>query len=502
MLIENLIQVQGPIFQAVQESNIFADNKIFVDSIPKKDPEVILKEFESEKDKHQFNLKAFIEENFSLPSEPESPQITSVDAGEYIDLMWDVLTKDFSEKNNFSTLLPLPEKHVVPGGRFRESYYWDSYFIAEGLVASDRLDLASSLIKNLAFQIDHFGYIPNGNRFYYLTRSQQPYFSLLVDLLHREGQEELSLSFYPQLLREYKFWMNGEDILSKERPFDFRVVFHGNKYILNRYFDELNHPREEARKADLETFSKATSQTKENLYRNIRATCESGWDFTSRFLDNPDDISTLNTTAYLPIDLNTLLYHHEMLLAKFSDILDKKTETKEYFLRADRRKSAINELFFDEDQGFYFDYQFEKGKRSKVYSLAGVFPLFFEICSQERANKIAEVLEKQFLRAGGLATTLNQTNCQWDGDIGWAPLQFIAYWGLKNYGFDQLALEVAKRFSGLCLQQFGKSHAFFEKYDLSEDKLSASIGEYSCQEGFGWTNAVVKIFLEEIRKSN
>jgi alpha,alpha-trehalase len=69
-------------------------------------------------------------------------------------------------------LLYLPNKYVVPGGRFNEMYGWDSYFIVRGLLQSGRVELARGMVDNFFFEIEHYGAMLNANRTYYLTRSQ------------------------------------------------------------------------------------------------------------------------------------------------------------------------------------------------------------------------------------------------------------------------------------------------------------------------------------------
>ncbi len=72
-------------------------------------------------------------------------------------------------------LLYLPNRYVVPGGRFNEMYGWDSYFILLGLVRTAKMDLARGMVENFFYEIENYGGILNANRTYYFTRSQPPY---------------------------------------------------------------------------------------------------------------------------------------------------------------------------------------------------------------------------------------------------------------------------------------------------------------------------------------
>lgn len=499
MLVEDLIQVRGELFEEVQSQKIFQDDKTFVDAHPKKEPEKILKLYQEQKNSKDFSLKAFVLDHFILPKESQQKKREAT-FSQALDTFWDDLIRSFPKESNFSTLVPLDHPHVVPGGRFREMYYWDSYFTIEGLLLSDRVDVVKNMVENLSSLIDHFGFVPNGNRFYYLTRSQQPFFSMILDVLHRENMQSYAQNFFPQLQREYSFWMGGESLLSAEKPQIKRVVRLSNGDILNRYFDELDHPRPEAFSKDQALMLEGSSQYKKNLYKNIRASCESGWDFSSRFCIEPKQLSSIATTSFLPIDLNCLLFHYENLIGKFAELSNKDNLSEEFYEKAKNRQNVINKLLFDETKGFFFDYNFEEKTLSKSFHLAGVYPLFFELCSTEQAEAVALVLKEKFLVEGGLLTTLERTNHQWDAPNVWAPLQLMAYFGLKNYGFNDLAFEVASRFTTLCEAVYNQTGEIYEKYNGVNLSSKVDKGEYQNQIGFGWTLGVLKVFQDEIKK--
>jgi neutral trehalase len=151
-----------------------------------------------------------------------------------------------------SSLLPLPYPYVVPGGRFRELYYWDSYFTMLGLEADGRHDLALNMLKDFAFEIDCYGHVPNGNRTYYLSRSQPPFFSLMVDLIAKREGETSYVTYLPELEAEYEFWMDGSTVLRGSEGYR-RVVRLRDGTILNRYWDDRAEPRDESYREDIAT---------------------------------------------------------------------------------------------------------------------------------------------------------------------------------------------------------------------------------------------------------
>jgi alpha,alpha-trehalase len=340
-VIENNIQIHelGLLFEEVQVKNILGDGKSFPDCLPKRSLEEINNEFLRDRNALNFDLKKFVETNFTLPKTystgyksdlTQSPQ-------QHIEKLWDVLTRKPDEEGG--SLIPLPHPYIVPGGRFREIYYWDSYFTMLGLCESGRVDLIQSMIDNFAYLIDKIGYIPNGNRTYFIGRSQPPFFSLMIKLLNDEKRKiGVLLNYLPSLEKEYQFWMKGAESLSERQTANHRVVRMQDGSILNRYWDENNSPRPEAYKEDVE-LSHQSEQKPESLFRHLRAAAESGWDFSSRWFKDGKSFSSIHTTEIIPIDLNCLIYHLELMLSEGYQLSGDKLKSKSYWTLADKRKA-------------------------------------------------------------------------------------------------------------------------------------------------------------------
>ena len=189
----------GPLFNDVQSAKLFPDQKTFADAVPKSDPLMILADYRMQHTQSGFDLRHFVEMNFILPKEGEKyvpPEGQSL--REHIDDLWPVLTRTTDKANKWDSLLPLPKPYVVPGGRFREVYYWDSYFTMLGLAESGHWDKIGDMVDNFAYELDTWGHIPNGNRTYYLSRSQPPFFSLMVELLATHDSDALK-KYRPQM---------------------------------------------------------------------------------------------------------------------------------------------------------------------------------------------------------------------------------------------------------------------------------------------------------------
>lgn len=496
----------GSLFEAVQTQAIFADSKTFVDCVPLGKPEDILAAYEQQKTTPNFSLNEFVKQHFQLPEAHSSNFKTdsSRSITEHINALWPVLTRQ--PKDDGGTLIPLRKAYIVPGGRFGEVYYWDSYFTMLGLQAAGKEQLIENMVVNFAQLIQDYGHIPNGNRSYYLSRSQPPYFALMAQLLtDMRKDKSVLLDAQPQLQKEYQYWMaveNEEHIKQQKTAKETtqkayrKAVFVDTDNVLNRYYDEMDTPRPESYREDIETAEKS-GRDKKAVYRHLRSGAESGWDYSSRWLKDGKNLTTIHTTDILPVDLNCLLYYLEKTLEEVYAIKGHTHYAESMKNLAEKRKQAINKYFWNAEKGFYFDYDFIEKKQTTVYSLAAVYPLFFKIASPEQAKAVANLLESQFLQAGGLTTTLAQTGEQWDAPNGWAPLQWMAIQGLRNYGYTDLATTIKERWIQNNIRVYKNTGKMVEKYNVYDISLLAGGGEYPVQDGFGWSNGVLLKLMSE-----
>jgi len=483
-----------PLFEDVQLQRIFPDGKTFVDCIPKKDLPEILNDYESEKAKNGFDLKQFILKNFELPLIPESDFKKNKNVTEHIESLWTALTRQPDTKKG--SLLPLPHPYIVPGGRFREIYYWDSYFTMLGLQASGRADMVENMVNNFSHLIDTVGYIPNGNRSYYIGRSQPPFFSFMVTLLREKSGDKILNRFLPQLKKEYHFWMKSSEAMSENDTAIFHVVKMPGGELLNRYWDEHETPRPESYREDVE-LAHQSKQNEQTLYRHLRAGAASGWDYSSRWFADENSFDTIHATNIVPVDLNCLLFHLEKTIGEIYALNKYGKKSEAYFLLAEKRKQAILKYCWNKERHFYFDYDLAKGKQTSAFSLAASTPLFAGIATEEHAKETAKILKEKFLKPGGVVTTLQTTGQQWDAPNGWAPLQWMTIIGLENYGHHQLAAEIAKRWIQLNNDVFNRTGKLMEKYNVVDTHLEAGGGEYQGQDGFGWTNGVLLALIKK-----
>jgi alpha,alpha-trehalase len=382
----------------------------------------------------------------------------------YIEQLWPRLIRRVPQDTG--TLIGLPRPFPIPraaetgSGMFQEMYYWDSYFISLGLVGTPHEPVILDVAENFAYLIERFGLIPNGTRFYFLSRSQPPFFTQQVQLalnrnLLAEGERQNWLARMLGLAEaEHEtVW------LGTEQP-HHRCIYRG----LSRYFD-IN-------------------------YLDVLASCESGWDHSTRCNGRWLD--------HLPVDLNSILFMRERDMADFADRLFDAPRAAHWRQRADARCATLMELMWDEQAGFFFDYDLREKHLNPHPSLAGFYPLWAGIATQEQATRVVEKWLPRFLQPGGLVTTLeSEPGKQWAWPNGWAPLQWLVSAGLERYQYPQLARDLRRRWCNTCARIFAHTGSFWEKYNVIDADAQSEEGLYGQLQGFGWTNAVFVDFIRQ-----
>lgn len=492
----------GPLFREVQQAKLFTDQKTFVDAVPKSDPLMILADYRMQRGQRGFDLNAFVSANFILPGENEKyVPPTGQSLREHIDSLWPVLTRSTDNTDDRDSLLPLPKPYVVPGGRFREVYYWDSYFTMLGLAESGHWDLVRNMVENFAHEINTWGHIPNGNRSYYLSRSQPPFFPMMVTLLASHEGDKTLATWLPEMKKEYAWWMEDSRQLPPGSATK-RVVRLPDGALLNRYWDDEDTPRPESWLDDVTTARNYPARPATDIYRDLRAAAASGWDFSSRWMDDPKQLGSIRTTSIVPVDLNAMMFAMEKILARASQLAGDEQGASDYTRRADERRQAMEKYLWNSKTGWYADYDLKTRQVRSQLTAAALFPLYVHSAPPDRAQKMAQVVQSHLLEPGGLATTLVHSGQQWDAPNGWAPLQWVAVSGLQNYGQQPLAMEITWRFLTNVQHTYQREQKMLEKYNVAATGNGGGGGEYPLQDGFGWTNGVTLKMLDLICQNN
>lgn len=480
----------GPLYEAVELERVFPDSKTFADMIPRGTPAQIMAAYRAERPQGHDALLAFVTRHFTAPGE-KSPAVQGLRA--HIRALWPVLAHAPLAVPQGSSGLPLPEAYVVPGGRYREFYYWDTYFTMLGLRADGEQALVESMIDNFVSLIERYGHIPNGTRTYYLSRSQPPFFALMLDL-SAERDPVIARRRLAALRAEYAYWMAGASCLGADGACR-HVVRMPDGSLLNRYWDARQTPRDESYLEDRATAAAAAPRPANEVDRDLRAAAESGWDFSSRWLGDGRTLATIHTTDIVPIDLNSLMWNMEMAIARRSRAAGDTAGADAFERRARARAAAIGRYLWIPAEGRFADWDRAKRAPTPVISAAALAPLFVGLATPGQAKATAALVQAKLLAPGGLRTTLVRTGQQWDVPNGWAPLQWMAVDGLARYGDASLARTIADRWLATVGSFYNQTGRLIEKYDV-ENRSAGGGGEYVVQDGFGWTNGVTSALMD------
>jgi alpha,alpha-trehalase len=488
-------RLYGDLFVAVQTGQIYPDQKTFVDATPDADPATIMRLYAQQKDRPGFSLKQFVDAHFTPPVDRPVTPPPNRSLRDHIDWLWPKLTRTSTDVPQYGSLIALPKPYVVPGGRFREGYYWDTYFTMLGLQEAGHEDLVDDMLDNFAYLIDTVGHVPNGNRTYYASRSQPPFFSYMVTLAARVEGDKVYQKYLPALREEYAYWMDGERTTPRGGA-SRHVVAMRDGAILNRYWDASDTPRDESYLEDVKTAQAAPGRPAPQVWRDLRAGAESGWDFSSRWLGDGRTLATIRTTSIVPVDLNSLMFHLERTIAKGCTVTHDAACVADFSTRAERRAAAIDRYLWNR-HGYYGDYNWQLDKPRDDLSAAALYPLFVGVARPEHAKATARHVRDTLLQPGGLATTTRTTGQQWDAPNGWAPLHWIAIEGLERYGEPALANEIGTRFLTDVRHVYATEGKLVEKYVVEGSGAGGGGGgEYPLQDGFGWTNGVTLKLLD------
>jgi len=488
----------GELLHEVQMRRLFPDGKCFVDMEPRLDPAEIMFRYRQLPSYDDPALAAFVAEHFDPP--PNSAAGSDHHHGDssenlldHIRATWDRLVRPPQTRSAFSSALSLQAPYLVPGGRFREFYYWDSFFTMLGLRADSREDLIEASIENCTSLIERFGFIPNGSRTYYLGRSQPPVYYLMLDVSRALGAESAQRRL-DALLREHSFWMADSESL-KPGDASRRAVCMPDGTVLNRYWDESDRPRDESYAEDVIT-ARQSARHGSLVFRDLRAAAESGWDFSSRWYGDGEDLSSTRTSSIVPIDLNCLLFGLEQAVARRAHELGVGGTALLFERLARRRRQALHTYGWSDAEQRFGDCLWSTGRMTSSINAAALFPLFTGIAFAGQAEAMADLVKRELLAPGGLRTTTIRSGEQWDMPNGWAPLQWIAATGFIRYGHVELGRTIAGRWTSTVRRDYENFGPLFEKYDV-ERQIPGRGGEYPVQTGFGWTNGVARAFLAD-----
>lgn len=429
-------------------------------------------------------------------------------AGEIVAL-WKILARrikpEVFEHPELYSIIPMPNGFIIPGGRFKEIYYWDTYWIIRGLLICDMKETARGMIENLMHLVKKLGHVPNGSRVYYTQRSQPPLLTRMVkDYIADTQNYDWLRKNIDTLEEELYYWLKNRSITVEKKG----KLPLSRSYKLFHYNAKSAGPRPESYREDVLTAQ--SSNNPERMYIELKSGAESGWDFSSRWIfdefgGNNANLSHIRSTRVIPVDLNAILYDAFSTLADFYKTLGMQSKYLFWKVQARRLESAIMNVLWNEKMGVWFDYDSELNKHRSYFYPSNLMPLMTDCCSIQKTDssvkRILKFLNDNGIKnyPGGTPTSLGHTGEQWDYPNAWPPLQSILIYGLKNTKnaeAEKLAQFLAQIWIKANYIGYNESNEMFEKYDARTPGKYGGGGEYVVQAGFGWTNGVVFELLD------
>ncbi|XP_025201432.1 trehalase-like isoform X2 [Melanaphis sacchari] len=527
------IYCESELLHDVQLSKIYPDSKTFVDKQLKSTESDILDKYRKLKlsNNNQVpsntELTKFIDEylkdgneleEWTPPDFTDNPSIANrIRDKNYkqwslgLNQVWKTLARKIKHEvrdhpSNYS-LIWVPNGFAIPGGRFRELYYWDTYWIVNGMLLCDMTSTAKGVIDNILYLISLFNFMPNGARVYYLNRSQPPMVTLMVANYYKATNDfDYVRTVIPTLDKEFKFWMENRMVTFQKN---------GKSYTMARFYAPSRGPRPESYREDYETAEYfKTEKEKTNFYINIKSGAETGWDFSSRWFinkinySNKGNLTDIQTPSIIPVELNSLLHVNALTLSEWYAKMGNISKAEEYSAIAATFLNNIQEVMWRPDLGAWFDWDIMNNKSREYFYVSNIVPLWtgsYNMPKKAVASSVLGYLRDQHIiepdysvNFNGTPTSLYESSQQWDFPNAWPPLQAFIIQGLDRTQ-QKLAQQVALKLADVWLRSnykgFAEKSMMFEKYDVLASGETGGGGEYIPQTGFGWTNGVVFEFL-------
>ncbi|XP_017782171.1 PREDICTED: trehalase isoform X2 [Nicrophorus vespilloides] len=520
------IYCHGKLLHTVQMNKIYEDSKTFVDMKMRENATTTLRRFEDFMSAHnnqpeREDVIKFVDMAFEpagsefedwVPNDwnPSPSYIKNIKDEEYkifandLNEIWKDLGRkmkdEIKDEEHLYSIIWVPNPVIVPGGRFREFYYWDSYWIVQGLLHSEMYETVRGMLSNFAFIVDKYDHIPNGGRIYYLERSQPPLFIPMAKLYQDKTNDiEFIKSHIDSFDREFEYWMkNHLRVVEKD----------GKNYSLLTYGDKSQGPRPESYSEDVDSarYFKDDAQ-KEEYYSELKAAAESGWDFSSRWFivngTNKGNLTNIKTRSILPVDLNAMFYWNAVILSEWHSSFGNTQKSYYYKDIADRWLQAVEAILWHEVDGIWLDYDLENNIPREHFYPSNLSPLWTGCYNKSNTDRIVRLVlkyldNKNVVASGGVPTSREHTGEQWDYPNAWPPLQHMIIVGLSNTGnkaASRLAYELADRWVRSNYKAYAETEAMFEKYDATVLGGHGGGGEYEVQLGFGWSNGVIMDLL-------
>jgi len=241
-----------------------------------------------------------------------------------------------------------------------------------------------------------------------------------------------------------------------------------------------------------------TKEKAQYFFSNIIAGAESGEDFTSRWFTSGSDLTSISTTEFIPVGLNSIMYKFESNMIYFYKTLGVNSDF-DFSQALLKRKAAIDKFLWNETSFQWHDYSLTNNSQILRAYPSNWFPIWAGAFDPSLTNKLLESLQNSgLIQIGGILTTTLDSGQQWDNPNTWAPHQSLIVQVLTQLNTAEsltLAETVAQNWIKTTYLGYKTTRMMHEKYNALIPGAAGSGGEYPPQIGFGWTNGVTLEFL-------
>lgn len=517
----SFIYCNGPILDAVNYHALYNDSKEFVDMPMKQDPLEVYNAWiakfgnATSASLNRTDVQAFVTQYFSAAGaelvactpddwQEKPPKLATIldpqlrEWAYKLNGIWKNLCRkidpSIAQHESRYSLLYVPHHFIVPGGRFREFYYWDAYWIIKGLIACEMYNTTKSMIRNLATMVDQHGFVPNGGRVYYLQRSQPPLLSAMVyELYEATNDKDFIAELLPTLLKELNFWNQKRTA---------KVTLNGKEYEVYQYKTASNVPRPESYRVDTTNSAKlANGADKQQFYQDLASAAESGWDFSTRWFSDYKSLTNIETTKVLPVDLNGLICWNMDIMEYLYEQVGDTTNSQIFRNRRAEFRDTVQNVFYNKTDGTWYDYNLRSQSHNPRFYTSNAVPLFtncYNTLNTGKSQKVFDYMEKMkvFTYPGGIPSSMSQESTeQWDFPNGWSPNNHMIIEGLRksaNPEMQDKGFMIASKWVMGNFRVFYETGHMWEKYNvIGSYPQPGSGGEYDVQDGFGWTNGAI-----------
>lgn len=517
----SFIYCNGPILDAVNYHALYNDSKEFVDMPLKLDPLEVSNAWTAKfgnataASLNKSDVQAFVNQYFSAAGteliactpddwQEKPPKLATIADPQLrewaykLNGIWKTLCRKIDpsivQHTSRYSLLYVPHHFIVPGGRFREFYYWDAYWIIKGLIACEMYNTTKSMIRNLATMVDQHGFVPNGGRVYYLQRSQPPLLSAMVyELYEATNDKDFIAELLPTLLKELNFWNEKRMV---------NVQLNGKTFQVYQYKTPSNVPRPESYRVDTVNSAKlANGMDKQQFYQDLASAAESGWDFSTRWFSDYKSLTTIETTKVLPVDLNGLLCWNMDIMEYLYEQVGDTTNSQIFRNRRAEFRDTVQNVFYNRTDGTWYDYNLRTQSHNPRFYTSTAVPLFtncYNTLNTGKSQKVFDYMDRMgvFNYPGGIPSSMSQESSeQWDFPNGWSPNNHMIIEGLRksaNPEMQDKGFLIASKWVMGNFRVFYETGHMWEKYNvIGSYPQPGSGGEYDVQDGFGWTNGAI-----------